>query len=128
MIFLSKSDKNNIKAQNLFTFKALSATISIIINIGDKKMKKSELITLIAEKAGTDNKTAKANVELVLDSIYEALAEGEDVSLAGFGNFEIRERKASRAKNPATGEIIDVPAKKSVAFKATKSLREKLNS
>ena len=90
-------------------------------------MKKSELITLIAEKSEIDYKTAKANVELVLDSIYDALAEGEEVSLAGFGSFEIRERKASRAMNPATGEVIDVPAKKVVAFKATKSLREKLN-
>ena len=90
-------------------------------------MKKSELITLIAEKSEIDYKTAKANVELVLDSIYDALAEGEEVSLVGFGSFEIRERKASRAMNPATGEVIDVPAKKVVAFKATKSLREKLN-
>ncbi len=90
-------------------------------------MTKSELIAVVAEKAGMTNKDAKQCVELVLGSIYDALAEGEAVSLAGLGNFDIKVRAARKGINPATKEAIDIPETKTVSFKATKSLREKLN-
>ena len=90
-------------------------------------MTKSDLITVVAEKAGITNKDAKKYVDLVLGSVYDALAEGEDVQLSGFGNFDIKVRAARKGINPATKEAIDIPESKAVSFKATKSLREKLN-
>ena len=90
-------------------------------------MTKSDLITVVAEKAGITNKDAKKYVDLVLGSIYDALAEGEAVQLSGFGNFDIKVRAARKGINPATKEAIDIPESKAVSFKATKSLREKLN-
>lgn len=90
-------------------------------------MTKSDLITVVAEKAGITNKDAKKYVDLVLGSIYDALAEGEAVQLSGLGNFDIKVRAARKGINPATKEVIDIPESKAVSFKATKSLREKLN-
>ena len=90
-------------------------------------MTKSDLITVVAEKAGITNKDAKKYVDLVLGSVYDALAEGEAVQLSGFGNFDIKVRAARKGINPATKEAIDIPESKAVSFKATKSLREKLN-
>ena len=90
-------------------------------------MTKSDLITVVAEKAEIKNKDAKKYVDLVLDAIYDALAEGESVQLSGFGNFDVKTRAARKGINPATKAAIDIPASKTVTFKATKSLREKLN-
>ena len=90
-------------------------------------MTKSDLITVVAEKAEIKNKDAKKYIDLVLDSIYDALADGDSVQLSGFGNFEIKTRAARKGVNPTTKEPIDIPESKTVSFKATKSLREKLN-
>ncbi len=90
-------------------------------------MTKNDLITVISEKAGIKNKDAKAMVDTVIGTIYSALSEGDNVSISGFGTFEIRTRAARKGISPATKQPIDIPESKTVAFKATKSLREKLN-
>lgn len=87
-------------------------------------MNKSELINAVAERAGLTKKAANDAVEAVLESITSALANGDKVTLVGFGTFEVRERAARKGVNPATGEPIDIPAGKVPAFKAGKSLRE----
>lgn len=60
----------------------------------------------------------------MLASIAEALAAGEKVNLVGFGTFEVRERAARIARNPQTGEPVEVPATKVPAFKAGKGLKK----
>jgi DNA-binding protein HU-beta len=55
------------------------------------------------------------------------MAEGDKVQLIGFGTFETRERSAKTAKNPRTGEAVEVPACKAPAFKAGKALKELVN-
>ena len=87
-------------------------------------MNKSELITAVAEKSGLSKKAAGEAVEAVLDTIAEALAAGEKVTLVGFGTFEVRETAARRGVNPATGAPIDIPATVVPAFKAGKNLKE----
>jgi nucleoid DNA-binding protein len=81
---------------------------------------KSELVGTVAERTGL----SKADVGRVLD---EALAEirrsvdgGETVALRGFGTFRLSERSARKGRNPQTGEEIDIPASRSLAFKASK--------
>lgn len=87
-------------------------------------MNKSELIAKVAEKTGLTKKAAGDSVEAVLSTIEEALANGEKVTLVGFGTFEVRDRAARKGVNPATGESIDIAATRVPAFKSGKALRE----
>jgi len=87
-------------------------------------MTKTELVTLVAEKAGTSKKNADAALTAVIDSITETLAKGEKVQLVGFGTFEVRERAAREGVNPQTREKIKIEAKKTPAFKPGRALKE----
>ncbi len=87
-------------------------------------MNKSELIAAVAEKAGVTKSAADAAVNAMIDAIGGALKAGDKVAIAGFGNFEVKERAAREGRNPATGEAITIAASKSVAFKASKALKE----
>ena len=87
-------------------------------------MTKSEIIAAVAEKASCTKKDAEKYFSAVIDTIREALTNGEKVSITGFGTFEVRDRAAKDAINPATKEPIHVPAKKVPAFKAGKVLKE----
>jgi Bacterial nucleoid DNA-binding protein len=89
---------------------------------------KTELIARVAEKTSLTKKAAGDAVEAVLDTISEALASGEKVTIVGFGTFEVRDRAARRGVNPATGEAIEIPASRVPAFKAGKSLKEKVSA
>ncbi|MGN0623930.1 MAG: HU family DNA-binding protein [Oscillospiraceae bacterium] len=87
-------------------------------------MTKAELINLIAEKGEYSKKDAEKALSTVIDSISETLANGEKISLVGFGTFEVRDRAAKDAINPLTKEPVHVPAKKVPAFKAGKALKD----
>ena len=87
-------------------------------------MNKSELISLVAEKAGMTKKDTEKVVNSVFEGISESLAKGDKVQIIGFGTFEVRERKAREGRNPATGEPITIPAAKVPVFKAGKALKE----
>ena len=87
-------------------------------------MNKSELIAAVAEKAGVAKSVAHATVNAMIDAVAGALKAGDKVAIAGFGNFEVKERAAREGRNPATGEAITIAASKTVAFKASKALKE----
>lgn len=87
-------------------------------------MTKHELISKVSEKTGLSKKASALAVDAVLDAIAEALAAGEKVHLIGFGTFEVRERAARIARNPQTGEPVEVPATKVPVFKAGKGLKD----
>ncbi|MBQ7278460.1 MAG: HU family DNA-binding protein [Clostridia bacterium] len=90
-------------------------------------MNKAELIASVAEKSGLSRNDVDKVVNGVLDTIMEALKNGEKVSLVGFGAFEAKERPARKGHNTMTGEVIDIAASKAPSFKAGKSLKEILN-
>jgi integration host factor subunit beta len=91
-------------------------------------MTRSELIEKVAERLdGFTLKQTEIIVETFFDSIKEALSKGEKVELRGFGNFRLKTRQPRKARNPKTGEAVDVPEKRVVYFKTGKELREKLN-
>jgi DNA-binding protein HU-beta len=94
-------------------------------------MNKGELIDAVAELSGLSKKDARAAVDAMFDpqggAITRALRKGGKVAVAGFGTFEARARNARTARNPRTGETIQVPASKAPAFRAGKSLREAIN-
>ena len=87
-------------------------------------MNKTELVSLIAEKADITKKDAEKTLVAVLDSIEETLVKGDKVQLVGFGTFEVRERAARTGRNPQTGADITIPAARVPAFKPGKALKD----
>ena len=90
-------------------------------------MNKTELVRVVAEKADLTLAAAGDVVNAVVEAISEALVAGQEVSIPGFGTYKVAERAARTCRNPKTGETIEVPASKSVSFKASKTVNEKLN-
>lgn len=91
-------------------------------------MTKSALIEKIAEKVeGLSKKQTEVIIETIFESIKESLAKGGKVEIRGFGNFRLRNRNARKARNPKTGESVEVPPKKVPYFKVGKELREMVN-
>ena len=89
-------------------------------------MNKTELVAAVAAKTELSKKNAEKAVAAVLETVAETLAAGEKVQLVGFGTFEIREREARTAKNPRTGETVEVAASRVPAFKAGQALKTKV--
>ena len=87
-------------------------------------MNKVTLVAKIAEKSGLSKKQAKLALGAFIDSVTEALKEGDKVQLMGFGTFEVKERAARTGRNPLTGATIEIPASKTPTFKAGKGLRD----
>ena len=87
-------------------------------------MNKAELIAAVAAAAEISKKDAETAVNATLDTITNALKEGDKVALVGFGTFEVRERPARKGRNPQTGEEITIEAAKLPAFKAGKALKD----
>ena len=81
----------------------------------------------VAEGTGLGRAAAAEAVDGVLETIAGRLAEGESVTLPGFGTFEVRQRGARTGRNPQTGEAIEIAASRAAAFKAGKALRDRLN-
>lgn len=87
-------------------------------------MNKAELIERVAERAELNKKQAQEAVAAVLDTVQDTLANGESVTLTGFGTFEVRERQAREGVKPGTTEKIQIPAAKYPAFKAGKTFKD----
>jgi DNA-binding protein HU-beta len=81
-------------------------------------LNKSELIESIATASGESKKTVQGVLDATIETVQNQVKNGEKVSLPGFGTFERRERSARTARNPQTGEEIQVKASKVPAFKA----------
>jgi len=91
-------------------------------------MTKSSLIEKISEKVdGLSKKQTEVVIETIFESIKETLSKGGKVEIRGFGNFRLRSRNARKARNPKTGDAVDVPPKKVPYFKVGKELREMVN-
>ncbi|GAC1461815.1 MAG: HU family DNA-binding protein [Chamaesiphon sp.] len=89
-------------------------------------MNKGELVDKVAEKASVTKKQADAVLTAALESIMEAVSDGQKVTLVGFGSFESRERKAREGRNPKTGHKMEIPATKVPAFSAGKLFKDKV--
>ena len=90
-------------------------------------MNKTELVANVAEKAGLSKKDAEKALSAVIESVEEALVEGDKVQLIGFGTFEVKDRKARKGRNPQTGKEIEIAASKMPVFKAGKALKDSVN-
>lgn len=88
---------------------------------------KTDLVLEIADSEGISQDAARAAIDGVLSLITKSVANGNDVQLSGFGSFKCKHRAARTARNPRTGENIDVPARNDVTFKPAMALRDALN-
>ena len=88
---------------------------------------KADLVKELAEKTGMGQKDTKALVDGLFESVTSHLKGGDKVQLTGFGTFEVRERSARTGVKPGTSERIEIPASRVPAFKAGKSLKDKID-
>jgi DNA-binding protein HU-beta len=88
---------------------------------------KQELVEAVAESAELSKAAASRAVDGMISAISDALSNGDQVSLVGFGTFLVRERAARTGRNPRTGEPIDIKAMKNPSFKAGKALKDAVN-
>ncbi len=90
-------------------------------------MNKAELIAKISEKAEVSKAQAEKLLNATLTSINEGLTSDGNLTLVGFGTFQVVERAARKGRNPQTGKSIKIPAKKVVKFKPGKNLKDAVN-
>ena len=86
-------------------------------------MNKGDLVEALVKVVGK-KKVAEEALKSVLESITGALKKGESVTLVGFGTFKVAKRAARTGRNPQTGEVIKIAARKVPVFKAGKGLKE----
>mgnify|MGYP002561098518 FL=1 len=89
-------------------------------------MTKQDIVSRIAEQTGVEKGTALAVVEGFMEQVKNALADGENVYLRGFGSFIIKQRAAKTARNISTNTTIIVPAHSIPAFKPSKEFASKI--
>lgn len=88
---------------------------------------KAELVTAISEKTGLTKAQAKDALEAFVDAVTDALKDGSEVRLVGFGSFVPVARKAGLARNPRTGETVKRAASKTARFRVGEGLKNALN-
>ncbi len=89
-------------------------------------MRKDDLATEVAGRAPVTKAQAKSAVNAVFEVIRDALANGDTVSVTGFGSFSTKSRPARTGRNPRTGESVAIAASKTPSFKAGQALRTRL--
>ena len=87
-------------------------------------MNKVSIIEAVHAKLGGTKVAAEEAVDTVIDSIVKGLRGGDEVSIAGLGIFSVKQRAARSARNPRTGEQIQIPAMRVPKFRAAKALKE----
>ena len=90
-------------------------------------MNKAELVDAIADSADLSKAGASRALDAVISSITDALKEGDQVALVGFGTFTVKDRAARTGRNPQTGAEIQIAAANVPAFKPGKALKDAVN-
>jgi integration host factor subunit alpha len=90
-------------------------------------MTKADIVERIHNKIGYNAKTSADMLETVLGIMKNTLESGEKIKIAGFGNFEVRQKADRRGRNPQTGEPINIEARRILTFKPSNVLRQAIN-
>lgn len=91
-------------------------------------MTKSELIDAVTAKANIPRKRAEEVVNLIFDSMKEALIQGDRIEIRGFGSFKTKQYEPYMGRNPKTGRLIEVREKVLPVFKVGKELKNRVNA
>ena len=105
------------------TDKPLPMDRVILPSLETPTLTKAELAELLFERLGLNKRESKDMVEAFFEIVNEALVEGTDVKLSGFGNFAIRRKAPRTGRNPRTGEPIPIKARNVVTFHASHKLK-----
>lgn len=92
------------------------------------RMTKADIIDSVYDKIGGSKKEAAEIVESVFDTMKRTLERGEKIKISGFGNFQVREKRARPGRNPQTGEEITISARRVLNFKSSQVLKALLNN
>jgi integration host factor subunit alpha len=87
---------------------------------------KAQFAQLLFEQIGLNKRESKDMVDAFFDLVSGSLVEGQDVKISGFGNFQIRTKAARPGRNPRTGELIPIEARRVVTFHASHKLKESI--
>ncbi len=87
-------------------------------------MNKQSIVEAVHTKLGGTKVQAEQVVDTVIDTVVGSLKKGEEVSISGLGIFSVKARAARTARNPRTGEAVNVPAMKVPKFRAAKALKD----
>jgi nucleoid DNA-binding protein len=87
-------------------------------------MNRSEVVRGIALKTSLTQAQARDAVDAFVDILRLAASDNDDITIAGFGKFTVREREPAVRKNPGTGEEVIVPRRKTLTFKASQQFRD----
>lgn len=101
--------------------------VSLLIASPDgepRTLTKAELADLLFERVGLNKRESKELVDLFFAEICDALEQGETVKLSGFGNFQVRQKPQRPGRNPRTGELIPIAARRVVSFHASQKLKQ----
>jgi integration host factor subunit beta len=90
-------------------------------------MLKSDLINILVSQRGMTQKQAEATIETIFNSMKDALCRGEKIEIRGLGAFHVRTYDGYQGRNPKTGQVISVKAKRGLHFRTGKELRERVN-
>ena len=91
-------------------------------------MRKQDLIDAVSAKSNLPKRQVAMVVDATFNAIRDAMAEGEKVTLTGFGSFEVAQRNEREGRNPRTGETVKIPAAKAVKFSAGSALKDAANA
>ena len=89
---------------------------------------KAELAESLFEELGLNKREAKELVDLFFEEIKDALADGTQVKLSGFGNFDLRDKNQRPGRNPKTGEEIPISARRVVTFRPGQKLKTRVEA
>ncbi|MGN6294221.1 MAG: HU family DNA-binding protein [Chitinophagaceae bacterium] len=117
---LVKKINNFCRYQKAYNFVAVTKYLK------NKIMNKAELIAQLADDAGITKTQANAALDSFVDAVTKTLKKDGKVTLVGFGTFSVSKRKARNGRNPQTGAVIKIKARKVAKFKAGKELSAKL--
>jgi integration host factor subunit alpha len=88
---------------------------------------KIDLVQKVGETLGISNKNAAQIVESAFEIMKDQLSKGDKLKISGFGNFLVKNKNARKGRNPHTGDLCEISARKVLTFKASKILRNALN-
>lgn len=91
-------------------------------------MTKADIVEIVFEKVGFSKKDVGSVIEEIFETIKTTLETGEKVKISGFGNFNIRQKRARRGRNPQTGTEITIDQRRVMTFKASQLLKKAINS
>ena len=89
---------------------------------------KADIADRLFDEVGLNKREAKEFVDAFFEAIKNALEEGENVKLSGFGNFQLREKNQRPGRNPKTGEEIPISARRVVTFRPGQKLRARVEA